>query len=160
MFDDDESRSHSWLTMNISVFSILITILCDSYKKRKTLMKEICQRFIRPTDRKRQQMYWNLYFRLLRQCHRFSSLHNSLIKSITSRIYLLQKTDFEKSMKRSRNLQNYNRLCKSQISRSSSYFILSWLKFYRLLRTLLYSYFARRCSTDFRFQFINSSDEY
>ena len=139
--------------------SILITISCDSYKRRKTLMKEICQRFVRSTDRKRQQMYRNSYFRLLRQRHRFSSSHNSLIKSIVSKIYLSRKVDFGELMKRSRNFQNYNRLYKFRILRSLSHFILSWLKFHRLPRTLLYSCFARRCSTNFRFQLIDSSDE-
>ena len=138
---------------------ILITISCDLYKRRKTLIKEICQKFVKSTDRKRQQMYRNSYFRLLRQRHRFSSSHNSLIKSIVSKVYLSRKADFEESMKRSRNLQNYNRLCKSRISRSSSHFILSRLKFYRLSRTLLYSYFVRHCSTNFRFQLIDSSNE-
>ena len=85
--------------------------------------------------------------------------HNSLIKSIVSRIYLLRKTDFEKSMKRSRNFQNFNCLCKSQIPRSLSYFIFFRLKFHRLSRELLYSCFARRCLTNFQFQLINSSDE-
>ena len=146
-------------TIIFSDNSILITILCDSYKKRKTLMKKIYQRFMRSTDRKRQQMYRNSYFRLLRQRHRFSSSHNSLIKSIVSKIYLSRKVDFEESMKRSRNLQNYNRLCKSRISRSSSHFILSRLKSHRLSRTLLYSCFVQRCSTNFRFQLIDSSDE-
>ena len=61
---------------------------------------------MKSTDRERQQIYRNLYFRLLRQCHCLSSLHNSLIKSIISKIYLSQKVDFEKSIKRSRNLQN------------------------------------------------------
>ena len=143
----DELRSHSWLTMNISVSSILIIISCDSYKRRKTLMKKICQRFMRSTDRKRQQMYRNSYFRLLRQRHCSSSSHNSLIKSIVSKVYLSRKIDFEKSMKRLKNFQNYNRLCKSRILRSSSHFILSRLKFHRLSRTLLYSCFARHCLT-------------
>ena len=122
-------------------------------------MKEICQRFVRSTDRKRQQMYRNSYFRLLRQRHRFSSSHNSLIKSIVSKVYLSRKVDFEESIKRLKNLQNYNRLCKSRISRSLSHFILFRLKFYRLPRTLLYLCFARHCSTNFRFQLIDSSDE-
>ena len=139
--------------------SILITISCDSYKRRKTLMKKICQRFIKSTDRERQQMYWNSYFRLLRQRHRSSSSHNSLIKSIVSKVYLSRKIDFEKSMKRSINFQNYNRLYKSRISRSSSHFIFSRLKFHRLSRTLLCSCFVRHCSTDFRFQLIDSSGE-
>ena len=138
---------------------ILITISCDLYKRRKTLMKKICQRFVKSTDRKRQQMYRNSYFRLLRQRHRSSSSHNSLIKSIVSKIYLSQKIDFEKSMKWSKNLQNYNRLCKSWISRSLSHFIFFRLKLHRLSRTLLYSCFARHCSTNFRFQLIDSSDE-
>ena len=72
---------------------ILITIPCDSYKRRKTLMKEICQRFIKSTNRKRQQMCRNSYFQLLRQRHRSSSLHNSLIKSIVSKVYLPRKID-------------------------------------------------------------------
>ena len=118
-------------------------------------MKEICQRFVRSTDRKRQQMYRNSCFRLLRQRHRSSSSHNSLIKSIVSKIYLPRKIDFEKSIKRSKNLQNYNCLCKSRISRPSSHFILFQLKSHRLSRTLLYLYFARRCSTNFRFQLID-----
>ena len=138
---------------------MLIIILCDLYKRKKTLMKKICQRFMRSTDRKRQQMYRNSYFRLLRQRHRFSSSHNSLIKSIVSKIYLSRKIDFEESMKRLKNFQNYNHLCKSRILRSSSHFIFSRLKFYQLLRTLLYTCFARRCSTNFRFQLIDSNDE-
>ena len=138
-------------TIIFSDNSILITISCDLYKRRKTLMKKICQRFMRSTDRKRQQMYWNLYFQLLRQRHRLFSSHNSLIKSIVSRIYLSRKIDFEKSMKRLKNLQNYNRLCKFRISQSSSHFIFSRLKFHRLSRTLLYSCFVRHCSTDFQF---------
>ena len=136
-------------TIIFSDNSILITILCDSYKKRKTLMKKIYQRFMRSTDRKRQQMYRNSCFRLLRQRHRSFSSHNSLIKSIVSRIYLSRKIDFERSIKRSKNLQNYNRLCKFRISRSSSHFIFFRLKLHRLSRTLLYSCFARHCSTNF-----------
>ena len=85
---------------------------------------------MKSTDWKRQQMYRNLYFQLLQQHHRFFPSHNSLIKSIISKIYLSQKIDFEKSTKRSKNFQNYNRLCKSRIPRSSPYFILSRLKFY------------------------------
>ena len=139
--------------------SILITISCDSYKRKKTLMKKICQKFIKSTDRERQQMYWNLYSQLLRQRHRSSLSHNSLIKSIVSKIYLSRKVDFEKSMKRLKNLQNYNRLCKFRISRLSPHFILFRLKFHRLSRTLLYSCFVRHCLTNFRFQLINSSDE-
>ena len=138
---------------------ILITILCDSYKKRKTLIKKIYQRFIKSADRKRQQIYQNLYFQLMRQRHRFSSSHNSLIKSIVSKIYLSQKIDFEKSMKWLKNLQNYNRLCKSRISRILSHFIFFRLKFHRLSRMLLYSCFVRCCLTNFRFQLINSSDK-
>ena len=91
-------------------------------------MKEMYQRFVKSTDRERQQMYQNSYFRLLRQHHRFSSSHNPLIKSIVSKIYLSRKVDFERSMKRSKNLQNYNRLCKSRISRSSSHFIFFSIK--------------------------------
>ena len=132
-----------------------MTISCDSYKRRETLMKKICQKFVKSTDRERQQMYRNPCFRLLRQRHRFSSSHNSLIKSIVSRIYLSRKADFEESMKRSKNLQDYNRLCKSRISRFSPHFILFRLKFHRLSRTLLYSCFIRRCSTNFQFQLID-----
>ena len=73
-------------------------------------------------------MYWNSYFRLLRQRHCFLSLYNSLIKLIVLNIYLSQKTDFERSKKRSKNLQNYNCLYKSRISQSLSYFILFRLK--------------------------------
>ena len=149
-----------WIkTIISSENSILITISCDSYKRRKTLMKKIYQRFVRLTDRERQQIYWNLYFRLLQQRHRSFSSHNLLIKSIVSKIYLSRKTNFGRSMKRSRNFQNYNCLCKSWISRFSLHFILFWLKFYRLSRTLLYSCFARHCSTNFWFQLINSSGE-
>ena len=139
--------------------SILITISCNSYKRKKTLMKKIYQRFMRSTDRKRQQMYRNSCFRLLRQRHRFSPSHNSLIKSIVSKIYLSRKADFEESMKQSRNLQNYNCLYKSRIPRPSSHSILSRLELHRLSQTLLYSCFARRCSMNFRFQLINSNDE-
>ena len=135
---------------------IFITISYDSYKRKKTLIKDICQRFIKSTDRKRQQIYRNSYFRLLWQRHRSSS-HNSLTKSIVSKIYLSRKVDFERSMKRFKNFQNYNRLCKSRLSRSSPHFILSRLKFYRLSRTLLYLCIVRHCSTDFRFQLIDSS---
>ena len=146
-------------TIIFSDNSLLIIISCDSYKRRKTLVKKIYQRFVKSTDRKRQQMYWNLYFQLLQQRHRFSSSYNSLIKSIISKIYLSRKVDFEKSIKRSKNLQNYNRLCKPRISRFSSHFIFFQLNFHRLLQTLLYSCFFRRCSTNFRFQLINSSGE-
>ena len=122
-------------------------------------MKEICQRFMKSTDRERQQMYRNSCFRLLRQRHRFSSSHNSLIKSIISKIYLSRKIDFEKSMKRLRSLQSYNRLCQFRISRPSSHFNFFRLKFHRLSRTLLYLCFVRHCLTNFRFQLINSNDE-
>ena len=159
MFDDGELRSHSWLTINILISLILIIISYDLYKRKKTLMKKIYQRFMRSADRKQQQMYRNSYFRSLRQRHRFSSLYNSLIKSIVSKIYLLRKIDFEESTKPLKNFQNYNRLCKSWISRSLSHFIFSWLKLYRLLRTLLYLCFARRYSTNFRFQLIDLNDE-
>ena len=47
-------------------------------------------------------------------------------------------------------------MCKSRISRLSSHFILFRLKFYQLSQTLLYSCFAQRCSTNFRFQLIDS----
>ena len=154
--------SHLRYQIKTIIFSdnfILITISCDSYKRRKTLMKKICQRFMKLTDRKRQQIYRNSYFRLLRQRYRFSFSHNSLIKSIISKIYLSRKADFKRSMKRSRNLQNYNCLYKPRIPRSSSHFIFFRLKFYRLSRTLSYSCFVRRCSTNFRFQLINWSDE-
>ena len=146
-------------TIIFSNNDILITISCDSYKRRKILIKKIYQRFVKSTNRKRQQMCSNSYFWLLRQRYCFFSSHNSLIKSIVSKIYLSRKTDFEKSIKRSRNFQNYNRLCKFQIPRSSSYFIFFRLKFHRLSQTLLYSCFIRRCSTNFRFQLIDSSDE-
>ena len=146
-------------TIIFSDNSILITILCDLYKRKKTLIKKICQRFMRLTDRTRQQIYWNSYFWLLRQRHRFFSSHNLLIKSIVSKIYLSRKADFEKSIKWSKNLQNYNHLYKSRISRPSSHFIFFRLTFHLLSRTLMYLCFARHCSTNFRFQLINSNDE-
>ena len=103
---------------------ILITILCDSYKRRKTLMKKIYQRLMKLTDRKQQQIYRNSYFRSLRQRYCFLFSHNSLIKSIVLRIYLSRKIDFEKLMKQLKNFQNYNYLYKFRISRSSSHLIL------------------------------------
>ena len=96
-------------------------------------------------------MYRNSYFRLLQQRYCFSSSHNSLIKSIISKIFLSQRIDFEKSMKRLKNFQNYNRLYKRRNSRPSSYFIFSRLKLHRLLRTLLYSFFSQHCSMNFDF---------
>ena len=75
-------------------------------------MKKIYQKFMKSTNRERQQMYQNFYFRLLQQRHCFFPSHNSLIKSIILKIYLSRKTDFERSMKRLKNIQNYNRLYK------------------------------------------------
>ena len=129
--------------------SILITNSCDLYKRRKTLIKKIYQRFIISTDRERQQIYRNSYFRLLQQRHYISSSHNSLIKSIVSKIYLSQKIDFEESIKRLKNLQNYSCLCKFRIFQSLSRFTLFRLKLHRLSRTLLYSCFVWHCSTNF-----------
>ena len=140
--------------------SILITISCDSYKRKKTLMKKIYQKFMRSTYRKRQQTHWNSYFRLLQKRHYSVSSYNSLIKSIVSKIFSSRKVDFEESIKQSRNFQNYNRLCMSRNSQSSSHFILSRLKLYRLSRTLRYSFFVWCCSTNFQFQSINSNAEY